>query len=309
MYVLGIDAGGTKTQCMIADEKERILGEGLAGPGQHQLYGIESVKEALRLAIGEALKKAGIMLTDISYAVLGMSGADGEEDFAVLVPAVRQVLGSVPFEVVHDAWIGFRAAVEDRMGVVSICGTGSGHAGQNRKGERLTLRNLDYLTGNYGGGGDLAQKALHYAFRSEEGTFDKSELQKIVPSIFGVDSMDEVCTFLRHNELTKEQSYQLPIAVFDLARRGDQVSRMLLQNMGYEEGRYAAAVIRRLGMQEERVPVVLIGSLFKTREPLLLEPFLKAVREAAPGAYPVITEEAPVVGAIKLALDYMGGQV
>ena len=35
MYVLGIDAGGTKTHCVIADENENILAESFAGASQH----------------------------------------------------------------------------------------------------------------------------------------------------------------------------------------------------------------------------------------------------------------------------------
>ena len=43
MYVLGIDAGGTKTHCVIADENENILAEGFAGASQHQLFGQKGI--------------------------------------------------------------------------------------------------------------------------------------------------------------------------------------------------------------------------------------------------------------------------
>ena len=79
MNILGIDAGGTKTHCMIADESGRILGEAVAGPAQHQIYGIEQTRISLRAAIGEALEKAGLILSDIAYGVFGMSGADGPD--------------------------------------------------------------------------------------------------------------------------------------------------------------------------------------------------------------------------------------
>ena len=302
MYVLGIDAGGTKTHCVIADENENILAESFSGASQHQLFGIRQTEENLQIAISTALKEAGIGLADLSYAVLGMSGADGEDDFALLNPAAEKVLPGVPFRVVHDAWIGMYSALTEPFGVVSICGTGAGHAGRNRQGEELTLRNLDYRLGNYGGGGDLVEKALHYAFRSEEGTYEKSALETAVPPIFGVSTMEDVCAILKQNPLSDQERYQLPIAVFRLANEGDHVACKLLHELGYEEGLYAAAVIRRLHMEQEQVPVVLIGSLFHTKDSLLLDPFMEAVHLAAPKAYPVISTKKPVTGAVRMAL-------
>lgn len=302
MYVLGIDAGGTKTHCVIADENENILAEGLAGASQHQLFGIRQTEKNLQLAVSAALKEADLTLQDLSYAVLGMSGADGEDDLALLNPAAEKVLPGVPFLVVHDAWIGMYSALKEPFGVVSICGTGAGHAGRNRQGDELTLRNLDYRLGNYGGGGDLVEKALHYAFRSDEGTYKKSALEAAVPPIFGVSTMEDVCRLLKQNPLSDKERYQLPITVFQLANSGDSVCRMLIQDLGHEEGLYAAAVIRRLHMENEQVPVVLIGSLFHSDDPLLLDPFMEAVRSAAPAAYPVLPTRKPVTGAVRMAL-------
>ena len=302
MYVLGIDAGGTKTHCVIADENENILAEGLAGASQHQLFGIRQTEKNLQLAVSAALKEADLTLQDLSYAVLGMSGADGEDDLALLNPAAEKVLPGVPFRVVHDAWIGMYSALKEPFGVVSICGTGAGHAGRNRQGDELTLRNLDYRLGNYGGGGDLVEKALHYAFRSDEGTYEKSALEAAVPPIFGVSTMEDVCRLLKQNPLSDKERYQLPITVFQLADSGDSVCRMLIQDLGHEEGLYAAAVIRRLHMENEQVPVVLIGSLFHSDDPLLLDPFMEAVRSAAPAAYPVLPTRKPVTGAVRMAL-------
>lgn len=302
MYVLGIDAGGTKTHCVIADENENILAEGLAGASQHQLFGIRQTEKNLQLAVSAALKEADLTLQDLSYAVLGMSGADGEDDLALLNPAAEKVLPGVPFRVVHDAWIGMYSALKEPFGVVSICGTGAGHAGRNRQGDELTLRNLDYRLGNYGGGGDLVEKALHYAFRSDEGTYEKSALEAAVPPIFGVSTMEDVCRLLKKNPLSDKERYQLPITVFQLANSSDSVCRMLIQDLGHEEGLYAAAVIRRLHMENEQVPVVLIGSLFHSDDPLLLDPFMDAVHTAAPAAYPVLPTRKPVTGAVRMAL-------
>ena len=303
MYVLGLDVGGTKTHAAVAELSGKIIGEGFGGQGNHQTCGIETASASMQNAINGALKQAGLELHDISYTVLGVSGADGPEDYEILTPSVTALMNGVPFTIVHDSWIGLRAAAEDYVGIVSICGTGAGHSGRNHCGEELTLRNLDYITGNMGGGSEITEKALHYAFRSEEGTWEKSLLEEAIPKVFGVENMDGVCSILRREEMTPQQEYQIPIVTFQLAKDGDSVAQNIITQMGYEEGRYGAAILKRLNMCDSPVPVVLIGSLFRTKEPLLIDSYMKAIHEVAPKAYAVVLDEAPVVGAVKLAMD------
>ena len=107
---------------------------------------------------------------------------------------------------------------------------------------------------------------------------------------------------MKQGKLTKEQKYQLPIAVFKAANNGDKVAQSIISTMGYEEGRYASAVITRLGMQQEEVPVVLIGSLFHTGNPFLIGSYMRAVHEVCPKAYEIIPDAAPVTGAICLGI-------
>ncbi len=308
MYVLGLDVGGTKTLCAVADEKGYIVAEGFGGCGNYQICGIEAAQIEIQRAIDDALKKAKISIEFLKYAVLGISGADRIEDYDILVPAIKSIMKDIKFKIVHDTLIGLRAGTEDFVGVVSICGTGAGHAGRNRQGKELILRNLDYRTGNYGGGEEVVQQALHYAFRSEEGTWEKSELENIIPKIFNVENINDVCSILMNKQMTKEQRFHIPIAVFSLAEKGDEVSRSILREMGYQEGKYAAAILRRLEMCNEIVPIVLIGSLFRVNQPILIDAYMEVVHEEAPKAYAMILDEAPVIGAVKMALDCARGE-
>lgn len=59
-YYLGVDVGGTKTHCLIADEKGTAIGFGETGPGNHEGVGYEGLYEALRESSQQAIKQAGI---------------------------------------------------------------------------------------------------------------------------------------------------------------------------------------------------------------------------------------------------------
>lgn len=300
-YLFGIDGGGTKTQCIIGNHKGEILGEGRGGAANYQTCGPETAKKSITDSLQAALSMAGLKKEDLSFGVLGLAGADEESDFAILLPLCKEIFEGIEHEVVNDTWIGLRTG--SSFGVISICGTGAAHAGKNRRGEEAILRNLDYVLGNRGGGGELVDKALHYAFRSEEDTYHRSELEDAIPKIFGLSSMGMVCERIRREGVTSQESYQIPIVLLRLAEAGDRVCIEILEEMSRTEGEYAASLVRKLHMEEEELPMVLIGSLFQTRNPLLIEPYIKKVRETAPKAFVVIPETAPVMGALFLAID------
>jgi len=215
----------------------------------------------------------------------------------------KEIMADIPHAVVNDTWIGLRTGSE--YGVISICGTGAAHAGKNKVGERIILRNLSYTLGNLGGGNDVVNSALHYAFRSSEGSYTKSRLEEIMPSIFDVESMDQVSALIRDNDdqVPSEMAYKIPIETMRLATEGDEVAHKIIFDMGREEGRYAAGIIRRLGIEREAVPLVLIGSMFKTGNSILTKPYLDEARKAAANAYIIIPSDPPVTGALKLAID------
>ena len=137
MYLLGIDGGGTKTQCVIGDLNRNILSEGIGGASNYQTAGKDVAANSIQMSIDMALLKINIQLKDIQYAVLGLSGADGEMDFIVLNEICKRIFMEVPFKVYHDGWIALRAGSKEKWGIVSICGTGHGVAGITKEGRIL----------------------------------------------------------------------------------------------------------------------------------------------------------------------------
>ncbi|MDX3383958.1 BadF/BadG/BcrA/BcrD ATPase family protein [Streptomyces niveiscabiei] len=73
-YVLGVDAGGTRTRAVLADAATgRVLGEGASGPGNALTVPVEVVTEHLAEAIGEAVR--GVAPGRIVAAAGGFAGA------------------------------------------------------------------------------------------------------------------------------------------------------------------------------------------------------------------------------------------
>ena len=66
---------------------------------------------------------------------------------------------------------------------------------------------------------------------------------------------------------------------------------------------------RRLGLETTDVEVVLGGSVFKGKGPLLVDTVTQVVHRIAPRASIVLPEFEPVVGAVFLALESLGVEV
>jgi N-acetylglucosamine kinase-like BadF-type ATPase len=76
MLFLGIDAGGTKTHALLADESGAVLGFGHAGPGNWEGVGLDGTYRALHEATREALAHVGA----VTAAAYGLGGLDWSSD-------------------------------------------------------------------------------------------------------------------------------------------------------------------------------------------------------------------------------------
>lgn len=121
-YFLGVDAGGSKTYCLITDEKGRISGRGASGNGNHQTNPDEAERN-IASACRQALKEANVPADEIAFAYFGLAGADREPDFRILRPMIAR-LGFPRHAIACDTMIAMRAGTERPYGAVVISGTG-----------------------------------------------------------------------------------------------------------------------------------------------------------------------------------------
>lgn len=306
-YVAGIDGGATKTRCLVGDTKGNILGDYTLGASNHQTAGKSQAKATINEVYRGALEKAKLKNGDINYVYLGLAGADLPSDFEFLNKLCRDIFQAGTFKVVNDAWIGMRSGLKGTWGAVSICGTGSNAGACSPDGRSTILNALSYELGNYGGGGHLTEKALHHAFRAHEGTGRDTALVREIPPLFGVDNMDGLLSRFYPKRLVKEEELKsVPPLVFRLANDRDYVCRRLLLDMGHVIGEMILGVIRKLGMENLKVPVVLVGSVYKGDNPLLIDELTTTVHGEVPKAYFIVPALPPAAGAYLSALDSIG---
>lgn len=303
MYLLGLEGGETKTHCIIGDTEGNICAEGFGGPANYRIVGKEIAKKSIQTAILRALDKLNIKMSQIERAIIGLTGADCKEDIDILTNLCKDLFQDVPFKIHNDCWLVLRVGNEENWGVVSVCDRGHGCMGRTKEGRQVELRNMFYMMGNKGGSSELIYDILHLTFRADEKVGTPTKLQQEIPKLFGVETMGDVDYLIREKGEDLEAWHQIPNLVYRLAKEEDSVSQELIIGMGQAIGRTASAVIKRLGLQQTEVPIILGGSTFTEDNPLFMDAYKMEVHRVAPYAKFHIIHKKPVIGAYYLAMD------
>src|SRR4051812_31748325 len=149
MHVLGIDAGGTKTVCLLADESGTILSEA-RGPGANlHAAGELAVEKVLHEVMERAIGDRTVMPAAIC---LGIAGVDRDDEAQVVRAMMRRIGYKSRVLVVNDALIALVAGARDDPAIVLIAGTGSIAYGRNGAGEAARARGWGHKIGAAGTG-------------------------------------------------------------------------------------------------------------------------------------------------------------
>lgn len=303
-YIVGFDGGGSKTRCVLGDTQGNIIADHVGGPSNHQTIGLSKTKAVLEDLFHLVLETANISKTDIEYIFLGLAGADLPSDFEKLNEICESIFISIKFEVVNDAWIIMRSGTKDPYGAVSIYGTGANAGAINRNGEMNILRALSYNLGGGGGGGEITTDALHYAFRSNEKTYDHTLLENELPKLFNFNTIEELLDNLYpEDKIPYVEMTKVPPLVFKLAKAGDKVCQEILTTKGKLQGEMVNGILEQSKMIGSKFPVVLGGSIYKGNSPEFINAFKETILSKSPEAEFNFAGLEPVAGAYLFGLD------
>src|SRR6266545_4619339 len=166
MHVLGIDAGGTKTVCLLADAQGAIVAEG-RGPGANlHTAGELAVEKVLHEVMEAAIGDREISLAAIC---IGIAGVDREDEAQTVGAIMRRIARHSRVVVVNDALIALVAGAGDAPGIVVNAGTGSIVYGRNAKGEAARAGGWGHIIGDEGSGYWIGREALAAVMRAGDG--------------------------------------------------------------------------------------------------------------------------------------------
>src|SRR6185437_1301699 len=266
--------------------------------------------------VATAAREAGVADGELiaRHTSACLAGADLPDEEQLLTDLVHARGWTSSSLVVNDTFAVLRAGVDDDggrgvskyWGVGVTCGAGINCVGVAPDGETTRFLSLGAISGDWGGGGDLARESLWHAARAEDGRGPETELRTAVPAHFGLDTVRDVTIGCYQNKISHTDLHGLVPVLFEVALHDDQVARDLLLRQADEVANMAITAARRLGLTQAAMPVVLGGSILTTQHPLLSARLSEQLAAGLPAATPRIVDIPPVAGAALLGLDRVG---
>ena len=307
--VLAVDAGNSKTDVAVIGPDGSVLGTARGGGFQPPTVGIEAATDALAAAVAEALAAAGLPERGVvDHVSACLANADLPVEERELTAAVHARGWGRTTEVRNDTFAILRAGLPSGAaprGVAVVCGAGINCVGMLPDGRTARFPAIGRISGDWGGGGGLAEEALWFAARAEDGRGEPTELVRTLPGHFGLGSMYELIEALHLGRIPYVRRHELAPVLFATGAAGDAVSRSLVGRLAEEVVALATVALGRLGLLDKVAPVLLGGSVLAARHPHLDDRIGELLALKAPKAVVEVVTAPPVLGAAQLGLDHV----
>jgi N-acetylglucosamine kinase-like BadF-type ATPase len=266
--------------------------------------------DALRQAVTEVTGQAGLPAGGDRLADVGvycLAGVDLPVDEETLVPVIEEQRWCDRTLLRNDTFAVSRAGASAPWGIGVVCGTGVNCAGVAPDGTIVRFPALAELSGDFAPGGSwLGVRALGLALRAGDGRGGDTTLRALVPAHFGQPDTESVLTAVYTGAIPYHRLFELAPVLLDAAAAGDDLARESANTLADEIVAFITAAVRRLGVEDEAVEVVLGGGVFDTDDDGFHSRVEMGVHAVAPKAELIRLDAPPVLGAALIGLDAIG---
>jgi glucosamine kinase len=260
-YFLGLDIGGTKSACVLADE-HKVLGRAQSGSAKVLRVGKAEAETHLKEVLDAVSRESGVALSDVSASCIGTSGASIPEVTGWLEQHMAMWVGG-SLRILGDEIITLDAAFPQEAGIVVIAGTGSNVIGRGRDGRTAGAGGWGPALADEGSGNLLGQQALRAIFAAINAGEQPPFLQRVLHKL-GLRTKDDLVAVAN---VAGFSFAQLMPVIAEAARAGDVLARETLERGGVELAGLVRHVIERLAAAEpgiaEGLKVAGTGSVWR----------------------------------------------
>ena len=302
-HVLGIDAGGTKTVCVLADEHGQVIAEARSSGANLQAVGELEVEKVLHQVMDDALGDRDILPQAIC---LGIAGVDRDDDSAIVRSIMRRIAYKARTLVVNDALVALVAGAGAEPGLVLIAGTGSIAYGRNREARAARAGGWGYVLGDEGSGYWIGRRALGAVVRQSDQRGRPTLLTGRLLQHFGIGTPQDLVRVVYYRNLRPSAIAALATHVSQAAQDGDEVAQEILAEGAEELLGAARSVITRLRLDTAPFVCVFAGGIFQA-VPWLADELRVRLLDTSPLCRVTRLTAEPALGAVRLALDELHG--
>ena len=253
MYICGVDGGGSKTSCLIANEKGEILGFGIAGPSNITTVGIDVCVKNILKAFREASKGT---INRVDFMCIALAGVGSSRRQRVVWNALSKLNIAEKMDIVPDIYAILYATTFRDEGIAVIAGTGSiviGIAGSTT----YRVGGWGYLVDDEGSAFHIGREAIRLALKMYDGRLGRTNLMNRVLEHFNVNDMEELVDLIALRKVGIKEIASLAPKIIDLAKH-DVVARIIIKRACSELVESVVTIFNKIS---KNVPIVLGGGL------------------------------------------------
>jgi N-acetylglucosamine kinase-like BadF-type ATPase len=302
---LAIDGGNSKTDVLIGTSDGDVRGSARGAGTCYQNIGLPLAMTRLRDLVDSARSQAAFT-GPFDRADVFLAGADLPSEVTLLTDAVVAEGWASTVFLENDTFALLRAGTDAADAVAVVCGAGINCVGRAASGQTARFPALGSLSGDWGGGSQLATEALWHAVRGEDGRGPFTELSEAVAHHFGLNSASDVGAAMHLGSVDEARLQELTPLLFAVAALGDPVASGVISHLATEIVALATVAARRLNLLDSTFVVVLGGGVLRAGHPQLVRGVTEGIHAVAPKAEVTVVAAPPVVGAALHALDALG---
>jgi len=239
-FKIGVDGGGTKTECILVDARGEIVARHLAPGCNPSIAGPEQARLVVTDALC-ALRDQAPRPSPLASCLLCMAGSHAFwQEFAATLADFGHVT------VADDSLPVLELATRGEPGLVLHTGTGSFVAARAPDGIVHYAGGLGWRFGDPGSGYDLGRRAIARALLELQGWAPASRLGPLLRDHTGLPDAGAITRFFYHDPLANQKIAALAPALLRLASEGDQTAQTLVVDSAAELLALAAHVATKL---------------------------------------------------------------
>jgi len=299
-YLIGIDGGGTKTDCAIADLSGKIIRQSAGKPSNFLVIGVKEAVENLFALIEENLFALEGDFSNVKQIVIGVAGAGREEDAMILEKGFKDFADQegIHFKgvkVLSDAHIALEGAFPNSAGCILIAGTGSILFGKDESGNIHRVGGFGRLIGDEGSGYSIGRKALNAVSKATDGRGEETLISELLDAKMNSEASKNII-----NKVYKEKLDVASIAkiVIEAAEEGDPIAEDILDEEADELVLHIRSLTNKI--QTDKLSVAFSGSLIDNKN-YYSDLLKRKIKSTLPNVKVIQPAFPPLSGAILFA--------
>jgi N-acetylglucosamine kinase-like BadF-type ATPase len=301
-YYIGIDGGGTKTDCILVDESNNLLSF-VKGRSLNILTSgtIESAKTILGL-INTSISNQGANLNELVCIGISAAGAGRQEDSSKLENRLQTLLPrSIFVKVITDAEAALEGAFDGNPGCILISGTGSIIFGKDDQGLIHRCGGFGKTLGDEGSGYMLGKKGLRAALEEFDSRGDKTLITFLLKDKYQVESAEDIINSVYNKDLDIAGIAPLVLAS---AGNNDVIALKIIDEETEELMNLIYCMINKL--KKDNIEICFSGKLISTVN-VFSTILRKKISESGKSIKIIEPVFPPALGAVFIAKKNMAG--